>query len=1222
MGKNYAESSLKRFFKRKVKVTLGLVVAFLITGVVSFGADINRDDYPLMNEKNGTIDMGYINAMESLNGLGSGNLTTGEITLGNGTSQKIKVTEENGNYKISYVGISTYPNDTLKSVTISKDMLSEKTIANINKFLNSQNKEYILTENSITTDIKENQFVQNNKKGTVAQKATGTNDITNNGYILATRGQLVENGKAINNGIIFTKTTAGGVGYIGQTATGKGELYNYGYIGLSNYAQSVKDGNAYNYGTAVTEFAQQSTGTGNLYNYGLLKATNSGNEYYGQQIINSSAYNYGIIEAYRGSQNGRGGNLYNYGTLIATGTNGEAQLSNSGRGENYGLIKVQNGLGMKGTGTLINRGVIHSSDSSNIFDTFNGKSDNTGIIITNADLSGKEWANTGVTLNTNYELQNKNGVTITGDTLDKSSFGDKNIGYINATDRTSSIKISDIRAGQEKDEKGNTIKKVIGVVAEDKNTQDDKKPIVFEAGGNLLLEELYMTGYLVNGGTLIDMKNSDLILSNANITVTEDLTQTKGEKAVAVNLGTGKLSLMGSSEINGIIKGEAGSVVESVAQKSEDFKTEGETVLEFKNAEADIADINYTDINLTGKNAGKIETTFNKTSKDKENTIEIGKDFVLGTAQDYKTETVIEETSKEGNKSNYIIKNLDNIHGNISLGAGENIVTVNSKFEKYDGKIDLGAGEDKFVIEGNKGTDVINTFNHVVYNAETVELNGGVWGNWNEANGSIRFDENTKAEKTPNLTLGSDTTMNITLNADGNHGSDFANYIAKDLDMKHSIITGAGADKGSVVKFMIDKNGLDETRLDTDKYSFKDGTVKFESAIFDVTSKEGTGTSVKIKTAEDMGLSAQYKTIYEAYLNQIKTEKANENVIGQINSFNSSEAFVEHIKGTDITGKAYYTAGSVVIKDIVNSYVSSVEDFTKRAGKGEWLAQGKYINSDTEFDGGSRVKGYDGDITGTVGMIEYGLTENTSYGAVFGQGDAEMDINGGGKLDGDNTYAGLYMKHRTANGIELVGNIGYIKSDMDSELRSDFGFTNIAGQDKVEINDKNFEKGTADSNAVVLSLKGRKDYKVTDSVKVQPVLGARVTFINQDKAENPEMNFTIAEQDIIVVEGTAGMGVAKEFALSQGKLELNAGAEYTFAAANSNNDAEYTLFEGDYQATHIKMDDVDAAENTGTVYAGFDYEHENGVGFNGKYEMMWSDKGDDSRITAGISYRF
>lgn len=45
MGKNYVESSLKRFLKRKVKVTLGLVVTFLITGTVGF-AEINEVPKP------------------------------------------------------------------------------------------------------------------------------------------------------------------------------------------------------------------------------------------------------------------------------------------------------------------------------------------------------------------------------------------------------------------------------------------------------------------------------------------------------------------------------------------------------------------------------------------------------------------------------------------------------------------------------------------------------------------------------------------------------------------------------------------------------------------------------------------------------------------------------------------------------------------------------------------------------------------------------------------------------------------------------------------------------------------------------------------------------------------------------------------------------------------------------------------------------------------------
>ena len=114
--------------------------------------------------------------------------------------------------------------------------------------------------------------------------------------------------------------------------------------------------------------------------------------------------------------------------------------------------------------------------------------------------------------------------------------------------------------------------------------------------------------------------------------------------------------------------------------------------------------------------------------------------------------------------------------------------------------------------------------------------------------------------------------------------------------------------------------------------------------------------------------------------------------------------------------------------------MSVVDDFGRKAGKGEWIAYGKYVNSDTEFDGGKASKGYDGDITGTVGMLEYGVDETTSYGVVYGQGDTKVDIQGGGKLDGDNTYFGGYVKHRTQSGFDLTGNVGYTKSELDLNL--------------------------------------------------------------------------------------------------------------------------------------------------------------------------------------------
>ena len=44
MRKSYIENSLKRFLKRKVKITVGLVVTFMITGTIAFGADFLKKE--------------------------------------------------------------------------------------------------------------------------------------------------------------------------------------------------------------------------------------------------------------------------------------------------------------------------------------------------------------------------------------------------------------------------------------------------------------------------------------------------------------------------------------------------------------------------------------------------------------------------------------------------------------------------------------------------------------------------------------------------------------------------------------------------------------------------------------------------------------------------------------------------------------------------------------------------------------------------------------------------------------------------------------------------------------------------------------------------------------------------------------------------------------------------------------------------------------------------
>ena len=1196
MGKSYVENSLKRFLKRKVKITLGVVVTFLITGAVSFGADetIKIDEY----HQKYNLD-GILTAKDNLTGLGNGVISAGEnnqyVEIEKTADKTIikKAEDKSVIAEIDNSLISSKTAETVSTALQGMDGTSAETGEGNNKTLSNNGiSETEQLASQTILSLVNNGIIKTTGSLKGQHYGTGRDGMTfiNNGVIdSGNRGQSIYGGtnvKLENNGIIISGTD-------GQIITGQGIIINNGIIkNKAGQGQEVTSNNstAINYGMIESaNIGQRASGTSDsiLKNYGEIKV--SGNNSVGQSssTAQNKALNYGIISSNGNNATGQSGTgIYNYGLISSE------VIGMNGTGYNYGVIKVVD-----------------------VSKAFSGDVTNKGIVIADSGELAPKY-NTGILLDSEYNVRGEDTkVFKSGETVE--SFGEKNTfgesitkGYV----KNASVNID------------NTQGKVIGTVV----TEKLDKAVFNYSGDDLFLKDTTITGYFEKDGTLLDVGTGNLTLGgDTNITAVKnnfDLDVT------AVQLGeNGKITIMDEAKINGLIKGNENSEITFTQSKGEYKVDGGKVAVNIGKADPNGSKYQqYFDITLNGATSGvtdskvsEIEISTENGVKDLTNKLVIGKDLTVGKNADGNS---IYDTNKTNDKSELelTIENIHNIEGNILLGAGKDTVIVtnndNHVTEHLKTEINLGTGEeDKFVVVGNAVDDKgesKNIFSYNVVNAETIELQGGTWGDWNEAEGTIKFTDSTKAGKQPNFVLGNNTTMNITLNAEGNHGSDFANYVGTKLGLDHAVITGTG--NGSVVKYLIDEKGLDTANLSTKKYSFGDGVSYKDSPIFNISSTKEDGVNISVKTAGEMGLSGQDRIIYDAYIDQIKVGTANKDVINQINGYNTSEDFAGLIKNTSVTGEAYYTAGSVVTMDIADTYLSGVEDFTKRAGKGEWLAQGKYINSDTEFDGGSKVKGYDGDVTGTVGMIEYGFTENTSYGVVYGQGDSEMDIDGGGKLDGDNIYAGLYMKHRTQNGIELVANLGYVENEMDSVLRNDFKFDNLKFDNGISSNGKTFEKGTADSSAVILSVKGKKDYRITDTVKVQPILGARATFINQEEAENPEMHFTIKEQDIIVVEGTAGMGIAKEFALSQGKLELNAGVEYTFAATSSTNDAEYTLFD----KTTVKLEDVDTAENTGTAFAGFDYEHESGVGFNGKYEMMWSDKGDDSRITAGISYRF
>ena len=1058
--------------------------------------------------------------------------------------------------------------------------------------------------------------------------------IENNGIIDAVRGQGIfdyvnnknTHSNIVNKGTIFATL----IGQKISATGGDNTSYNYGVI------SAIAKANAK---TAVGQEITEKGENNKAFNFGKIIGDN-GQKLSSQAGYGSSAYNYGTIETtskgqyvagMQADQTFSNNKVYNYGTINAGSGVGQ-YLEKSGEIYNFGIIKndgtdyavkVENGVDEKYKAE--NYGVIDLSSKDN-GKAFSGNVTNRGFVITQNGAVDNAWTgeNLGVVLDKNLTLAqgsteasgiNKNVIDLSGKTGDIVLTDNKVT--VGTNDLTDTDKTTVFMKNQNAQLTGTEYNnKNILAVVDNKNWNSSEAIIQAKDGTSLDLTNTVVTGYFAGekGGTVLST-NSDLTLVGDTV-----ISAVKGENvkedvyALSLEKGTdGKspmLTFVGNAQINGKINGKEGGSSNVASHK---FETTGGEIgkLQFRNANKEMlvaagikAEDNYTNVTVGGGTdelvIDELELSFRGTAKDKVNTVVLEENVkVTGNIDGTNSKSHEEDAKIPGlsaeNKIDLTVNNLSNITGNITLGECDDKITVNNV--EYSGTIDGNLGNDTLAVNPYTKTraDLENKLNYNIKNIETVELGNGNW----------TFGEN--------LNISSDNAdKNVTVKTTGT----LTSYIGKDykgslVNNGNADITVAGQDKDrqGTVKYLMGQGFAVKDSITLDDVKIGENAEAESVIIYDSQVGADGKTTLTLKSAEDMGIKdSTDKKAYEILLGAIE---GNDNLRNEFNGFTKKEDVVNRIEKTEKSAKAYYTSGYVVTKNIADTYSSIAEDFSKKAGKGEWLAQGKYINSDTEFDGGSKVKGYDGDITGTVGMIEYGVSDQASYGAVFGMGDTEVDIDGGGKLDGDNSYIGAFVKYRTLNGIDLIGNIGFAKSDLDSKLSNEFTIDGVTGS-SVE-----FFDGSADSKAITLSLIGKKDFHIADTVRLQPKAGVRYNFIQQEEAKNEGMGFRIAAQDVTIIEGLAGMGIVKDIDLNSGKLALNTGVEYTMSNASKYDEMEYTLY-----GSKLELENSEMADSRGLFYVGFDYEHESGVGFNGKYEMIWSDTGDDSRVTAGVSYRF
>ena len=363
MGKNYIESSLKRFLKRKVKITLGVVVSFLITGMVSLGAESTAEE--------GSTQWHKEQAQKYLAKLGTGITIDKDIAIEN-----VTISSDNaGGIKVTFSD---------KEIVITKDIISAETGKIIQNSLN------LLTGKEISkSDIEgfeeglklenKGKTEENNNQITI----TGEGNIFVNKGILNKRQTASEGAIAVNKGII----THGD--QIGQSGEGV-KIYNYGVISnTSNYGQYVKVGVGYNYGIISNKGSHGQSAVGKeseIYNYGIISNSGSSGQLVSEE--NAKAYNYGVIA--NNSEKGQyitGTNAIGYNYGIISNNAGVGQYNEKGTSYNYGIIINKGNIGQQ-IGKLsdsnkkigFNFGIIANKGNQGQFITENGEGYNYGVI--------------------------------------------------------------------------------------------------------------------------------------------------------------------------------------------------------------------------------------------------------------------------------------------------------------------------------------------------------------------------------------------------------------------------------------------------------------------------------------------------------------------------------------------------------------------------------------------------------------------------------------------------------------------------------------------------------------------------------------------------------------------------------------------------------------------------------------------------------------------------
>lgn len=541
---------------------------------------------------------------------------------------------------------------------------------------------------------------------------------------------------------------------------------------------------------------------------------------------------------------------------------------------------------------------------------------------------------------------------------------------------------------------------------------------------------------------------------------------------------------------------------------------------------------------------------------------------------------------KFGSGNDMLTYNGGNI-SSVDFGAGDNVLNVRADLDLSNTKISVAEG----------GT-VRNTLNVGKLSSRSATTNdsvtiGGDFSAFNEVN----IQGTTKLNS--NLILAKDTSVNF----NGN-----------------TVIAGLNT-----------ANGVTTTVLDGTKVIGSNGTLLLD------TSSVGLNTNISFANIEGMETLAGVESNYVGYS---LVKDSNGNYVVEINkslatgedgdiiqSILSTDGVAnefadmtqeEQIKtfkdiANDISSSTPYAYSNIVSRKTAEMVNNAVMNLDLKADKNQWLAYGSILGSGKEikdyYTGATGVgSNIDTDIQGAYVQAEYGYTDNTALGFVVAGNKTDSDI-GKSSLKGNGAYLGAYVKHNYSENLQIIGGIAYQNNSYESDR--------VAGNSSKSYT---YSKDYSD-NTITGFIGGKYEYKLSDSLVLEPNTRLNITHISQDKiSENKSQVFNteVKKENFTTVSGETGVDLVKKIATEKGTIKLKAGTSlgYLLSGADGKKvtatmgDAAFDIVTPDQDKTNVKFK------------VGAQYEKESGVLYNVEGSYITSSKEKEWVVGAGIGYRF